>query len=53
MGRIGPPITATATCVKQRQLMGTWFCEFDLRFEQDGEAVYTSSQSAAWRRTPA
>lgn len=52
MGRIGPPITATATCLKQRQLMGTWFCEFDLRFEQDGEAVYTSCQSAAWRKSP-
>jgi len=50
MGRIGPPIRATAVCTRQRQMMGTWFCDFDIRFEQEGEAVYTSTQSAVWRR---
>lgn len=53
LGLIGPPIRAIATCTRQRQLMGTWFCDFAFRFEQDGQPVYTSRQTAAWRqRTP-
>ncbi|HMV66340.1 MAG TPA: hypothetical protein PKA64_05785 [Myxococcota bacterium] len=50
MGVIGPPIQVTVTCARQRQLMGTWFCDFEFCFRQDGEAVYTSTQTAAWRR---
>jgi 3-hydroxymyristoyl/3-hydroxydecanoyl-(acyl carrier protein) dehydratase len=50
MGLIGPPITVSVTATKQRQMMGTWFCEFDFAFVQDGQPVYTSKQSAAWRK---
>lgn len=50
MGEIGAPLRASATCTRSRQLMGTWFCDFDLRFEQHGQPVYTSTQTAAWRQ---
>jgi hypothetical protein len=50
MGLIGPPVVATVTCTKQRQILGTWFCDFDFRFEQEREVVYASVQTAAWRR---
>lgn len=52
MGLIGPPLVCTLTATKQRQLLGTWFCDFTFRFEQRGEVVYESTQSAAWRKLP-
>jgi hypothetical protein len=50
MGLIGPPILAIATAQRSRQMRGTWFVEYAFRFEQQGEVVYESEQSAAWRR---
>lgn len=52
MGVIGPPVIATVTCTRQRQILSTWFCDFDFRFVQDGEVVYASTQTAAWRQQP-
>jgi hypothetical protein len=51
MGVVGPPLVATVHCTRQRQLLGTWFCDFSFRFEQRGDVVYESVQSAAWRRS--
>lgn len=50
MGIVGPPVHITLTCTRQRQMMGAWFCEFDFAFRQADSLVYTSKQSAAWRR---
>lgn len=50
IGLIGPPVVMTATCTRKRRLMGTWFCDFTYRYEQEGEVVYTSRQTAAWRK---
>lgn len=50
MGVVGPPVHITLTCTRQRQMMGAWFCEFDFAFRQGDALVYTSKQSAAWRR---
>lgn len=50
MGTIGPPVIATAECTRRRQLGGTWFLDYRFRFEQDGEPVYESEQTAVWRR---
>ncbi len=50
MGEIGPPVTATVQCVRQRRIRQTWFCDFDFLFEQEGESVYSSRQTAAWRQ---
>ncbi|MCB9680947.1 MAG: hypothetical protein H6733_05695 [Alphaproteobacteria bacterium] len=53
MGRIGPPMWMEARCDRTRVLWGTRFCDFSFRFEQDGETVYTSRQTAAWRQDQA
>ncbi len=50
MGEIGPALDLHLTCTRQRTLMGTRFCDFDFLFTQDGQPVYESSQTAAWRR---
>ena len=50
MGRIGPPVIATATAWRRRQLRGSWFLDYRFRFEQEGEAVYESEQTAVWNR---
>jgi hypothetical protein len=52
IGTIGPPVLATATCTRERQLRGTWFCDFHFHLEQEGQAVYTSDQTAAWIHNP-
>ncbi|MCA9494337.1 MAG: hypothetical protein KC621_30635 [Myxococcales bacterium] len=52
MGRIGPPIHATLTATRKRQMQGVWFVNYRFVFEQDGEPVYESEQTAAWRRHP-
>jgi hypothetical protein len=52
IGVIGPAVTATATCTRQRQLRGTWFCDFSFSLEQHGKPVYVSEQTAAWVRDP-
>ena len=51
MGAIGPPILATATSTRRRHLRGTWFIDYTFHFEQEGELVYTSQQTAAWHRS--
>ncbi|MEQ1504583.1 MAG: hypothetical protein ABMB14_20255 [Myxococcota bacterium] len=50
LGAIGPPVIATAEAVKRRRMLGTWFLEFAFTFDQEGERVYESQQTAAWRR---
>jgi len=50
MGAIGPPLISIATCTRHRRLRGTWFLEYTFRFEQEGEVVYESEQTAAWVR---
>ena len=52
MGHIGPPIVATLLATRTRQLRGTWFLEYAFSFQQDGELVYESRQTAAWGRHP-
>ena len=50
MATIGPPVIATSTATRRRQLRGTWFFDYEFRYEQDGEAVFESRQTAAWRQ---
>jgi hypothetical protein len=50
MATIGPPVAARLHVPKRRQMRGTWFVEYNFRFEQGGELVYESEQTAAWRR---
>lgn len=50
LGLVGPPAQMTATCTRERQLRGTWFLDFDFVLRQEGEVVYRSKQSAAWRQ---
>lgn len=52
-GRIGPPITLLCTCTRQRTLWSTRFVDFTFRFEQEGDVVYSSRQTAAWKRDEA
>jgi len=51
MGEIGPPVTAIGQSTRQRNLRGTWFLDYTFRFEQEGELVYESHQTAAWTRS--
>jgi hypothetical protein len=50
MGEIGPPLELACTCTRVRRLWGTTFCDFAFDYRQQGERVYTSRQTAAWRR---
>jgi hypothetical protein len=50
MATLGPPVLAVATATQRRYLRGTWFLEYTFRFEQAGETVFESRQSAAWRQ---
>jgi hypothetical protein len=53
LGRFGPPIRATLSPLRARQLRGTWFTDYAFLFEQEGHPLYESEQTAAWTRTPA
>lgn len=53
IGRIGPPVRAELVNLKKRFVSNVWFLSYRFRFEQDGEAIYESEQTAAWRRTTA
>lgn len=48
LGRIGPPVTATATLVSEREVWGTLFTRFRFLFEQEGTTIFRSEQTAAW-----
>ncbi len=50
MGRIGPPVHLFGEAERQRCIRATWFVTIAFRFEQEGEVVYRSRQSAAWVR---
>lgn len=50
LARIGPPVVAALTEQKRRQWQGSWFLTYGFRFEQEGEVVYESEQTAVWRR---
>jgi len=52
MGQIGPPMISHAVCTRHRNLRGTWFLDYSFTFEQDGEVLYESTQTAAWVRHP-
>lgn len=49
-GLIGPPIRAAAEAHRRRQLRGTWFLDYRFRYEQEGEVVFESEQTAVWTR---
>ena len=53
MGRIGPPVIATATATRARQVRGTWFIDYTFEYTQEGEIVYASEQSSVWLRQKA
>jgi len=50
MGTIGEPMISHMTCTRHRKLRGTWFLDYEFRFEQQGEVLYESLQTAAWVR---
>ncbi len=50
MGRIGPPVTASVTVTRKRQFRGTWFFDYQFKFEQEERVCYQSEQTAAWVR---
>ncbi|MBW2253363.1 MAG: hypothetical protein JRI25_02045 [Deltaproteobacteria bacterium] len=51
MGRIGPPVLCHAHLKMHRGVAGTMFTRFEIRFEQEGEEIYRSEQTAAWVRS--
>lgn len=50
LGRIGPPVIATAVAHKRRLFRGAWFLDYRFTFSQEGEELYASEQTAVWRR---
>ena len=50
MAVIGEPVIAVATATRCRQMRGTWFLDYEFRFEQGGAPVFESRQSAVWNR---
>lgn len=50
VGQIGPVMACHLECLSDRTMMGTRFTKFRFRYEQDGEVVYESEQTAAWIR---
>ena len=48
MGRIGPPVQATLHAERVRKVRGTWFVSYAFTFEQEGNRLYESQQTAAW-----
>ena len=50
IGRIGPPVLASAIAKKRRNFRGAWFLDYQFEFTQDGELVYESEQSAVWQQ---
>jgi len=52
LGRIGPPVIATAEATRRRMIRGTWFIDYAFRYEQEDALVYESIQVAAWGRAP-
>lgn len=51
LGRLGPPLHCTLVAEDLRRVEGASFVTYRFRFEQDGKAIYTSRQRAAWRQT--
>lgn len=49
LGLIGPPVLATATAHKRRHFRGAWFLDYTFAFEQEGELLYSSEQTAVWQ----
>lgn len=48
LGRIGPPVEAAVTGVRERRLRGTWFLELAFRYTQEGKDLYVSTQTSAF-----
>lgn len=51
LGKIGPIVTCEAKLETNRRFRDSRFTRIAFRFEQEGEDIYTSSQTAAWFRT--
>lgn len=52
IGRIGPPVLATGTLTRARHFRGSWHLTAEFVYEQEGEAIYHSEQTATWFRNP-
>jgi len=50
IGEIGPPVRCHARLESCRDFRGTLFTTFAFRFEQHGEEIYRSRQTAAWKQ---
>lgn len=50
LARLGPPVVATLHEKRRRQWQGSWFLTYRFRFEQEGEPVFESEQTAVWRK---
>lgn len=50
LGEIGPPVIATATLLKARNFRGSWHLTSEFTYEQNGDAIYHSEQTATWFR---
>ena len=48
LGEIGPEVIAQVTCLRDRQIRGTWFTDYAFEYTQKGKRLYTSTQTAAW-----
>lgn len=53
LATLGPPVIASLTATRKRTVRGVCFIDYTFLFEQEGQPVYESEQSAAWRRTTA
>jgi len=45
---LGPPVMCTANQKKARKISGKIFSTYQLKYEQSGEEVFVSEQSAIW-----
>ena len=50
LGKIGPPVLATATLLRARQFRGSWHLTSEFEYVQHGETIYHSEQTATWFR---
>ena len=53
LGRIGPPLRCELQVERLRKLGAALFVTYNFRFEQEGQVIYQSRQSASWQQQPA
>ncbi len=51
LGEIGPPVELVGEITRSRTIRGTVFTDYTFSFSQEGRSVYTSTQTAGWRRS--